>query len=95
MVHNKCIQYTPFKEELTKAIDKCYPKERGDTFISSKILLYEMEDNTDKYPKYSELKTKQRKKQIITHICVNLFKWDHWKKPSGASSPYSVYRREV
>jgi hypothetical protein len=89
------VPYDTYKEETEKAIETCYPINEGTTLVSSKTVLFEINENSDKYPLFAKVMVEKKKKLIITRICLYTFKWELWAGSRGASSNSAVYRRDV
>jgi hypothetical protein len=88
------IPYDNFVDETKYLVDNCYPSKKT-TLISATTLLYELTENKDKYPLYSSLSSDRHRKIVITHNCVDAFKWELWGKNRGQYRNGATYRREV
>lgn len=88
------IPYEDFISETEQLVKNSYPSEKT-TIISATTLLYELTENKDKYPGYSALKTDRHRKIVITHNCVDTFKWELWGKNRGQYRNGATYRRGV
>lgn len=91
----RSIPYDTYKEETERAIEKCYPKEEGNALVSSKTVLYEINENLDDYPLYSQVKKEKKKKLIMSRVCIYILKWDLWAGSRGAHRNSAVYRRSL
>lgn len=89
------IPYEKFVEETTMLVDTCYPKEKGSSLISATTLIYELTENADKYPLYASLDSDRHRKIVITHNCVETFKWVLRGKNRGQYRNGAVYARET
>lgn len=89
------IPYEQFITETEQLVNNCYPPEKKTSLISATTLLYELSENKDKYPLYSSLKSDRHRKIVITHNCVDTFKWELWGKNRGQYRNGATYRREV
>ena len=88
------IPYDKFVDETEQLVNNCYPSNKT-TLISATTLLYELTENKDKYPMYSSLDSDRHRKIVITHNCVDTFKWELWGKNRGQYRNGATYRREV
>lgn len=96
MPHPDSIPYETYKEETECAIEVCYPIKHGNTLVSAGTVLFEINQNPDKYPQYSQIKLDKKKKLVMTRICLDLFKWDMYGAARGSGKRNSaVYKRRV
>ena len=86
------IPYETFADETEQLVNTCYPKEKT-TIISASTLLYELTENKDTYPMYSKLKSDRHRKIVITHNCVETFKWLLRGKNRGQYRNSATYYR--
>ena len=86
------ISYEKFITETEQLVNNCYPSNKT-AFISASTLLYELNENADRYPMYSSLKSDRHKKIVLTNNCVNTFKWELWGKTRGQYRNGAVYLR--
>lgn len=95
MANPSSIPYENFIEETKMAVEACYPVSEGKPFISATTLIYELNENPEKYPGFSKLKSDRHRKIVLTHNCVDTLKWDLWGKNRGQYHNGAVYRRRL
>ena len=95
MASYKSIPYKKFVEETEQLVNNCYPPEKQSSLISATTLLYELTENADKYPLYASLESDRHRKIVITHNCVEDFKWELWGKNRGQYRNGAVYKRSM
>jgi len=86
------IPYITFLKETTDAIENSYPNPKS-TIIGASTIIYEINENPEKYPLYAKIKSDRRKRIIITHNCLDHLRYTQRGKARGSCKNGAVYIR--
>ena len=87
------IDFPIYQEEVERAVETCYPAERGTSLIGCGSLLFEIGQNPERYPLFTKVKLERSRKTILTRICTDFFKWELYTSGAGSRRNCAVYKR--